>query len=123
MARCFMPGGEKHDREDIWQFVWRGEYHTVEDGTEMLVTLCNFLLAEQPQRFEELPDAFPSTRKRWFTRSGIGLARGHRFPHTHVWRDTNMSSARKKSFAKELLRFFGHAAEEIRFNSSKTTKR
>jgi hypothetical protein len=43
-----VPGGEKHDREDIWQFVWRGEYCNVESGTEMLTMLCDSLRIEKP---------------------------------------------------------------------------
>jgi hypothetical protein len=117
-----MPG-KKRNREDIYWYVWRGERHVVMSGTEMLVKLCDQLRAENPGRFEQLPDQFPAVRKRYFVRSEIAADRGHRFEGTDFWLDTNMSTKQKKEFARKLLRFFGHDEHGIKFETEKSTKR
>ena len=116
-----MPG-EKHEREDIWQYVFRGQHHNVEDGTDMLIQLIEELRREKPHRFEQLPEEFPSVRKRWFTRDKKGLHRGHHFRNSDVCLDTNMKTTKKKEFARQVLDFFCVGHEPIEFVSTKTTK-
>jgi hypothetical protein len=88
----------------------------------MLISLCNLLRIEHPDRFEDLPEQFPAQRKQWFVRRPEGLIRGHRFDRSDIWLNTNMSTERKKRFARQILQFFGHGAEEIQFRSALTTR-
>jgi hypothetical protein len=111
-----MPGGQKWERDQIWQYVWQGERFNVDSGVQMLKELCQLMQQYDPAKFDRLPDEFPQQRKRRFASSKEGQHEPHPIRGSTVWLDTNKNTAQKKRFALRLITHFGYSpvALEIR---------
>ncbi len=112
IRRTEVEAEETYKNKSISSLTFKGRRYEVNSWKDMLVQICNIMLATHRDRFEQVLN-LRGRKKPYFTKNPNELTRPEKISGTDIYVEVNMSANTIVRFSIDILSLFGYMKDDL----------